>query len=220
MNVLLVQGAANRINHNYMNLLPKLLETVDQLNIDSLGKERKEVLQPLVEYIKEKLNSNQEVKLNFICTHNSRRSQFSQIWAQTAANYNNILVKCYSGGVKVTAFNERAVESIKRSGFMVSKRKEDNPIYSVFNSSDAEPISTFSKIYDDPINPKDGFAAIMTCSHADENCPFIVGADKRIPVRYDDPKNFDGTPQETEMYDERSMQVAAEMFYVFSKVAK
>ena len=64
----------------------------------------------------------------------------------------------------------------------------------------------------------DQFAAIMTCSHADENCPFIPGTEKRIPVRYEDPKSFDDTREESVMYDQRSMQIASEMFYVFSKV--
>jgi len=59
----------------------------------------------------------------------------------------------------------------------------------------------------------------MTCDHADENCPFIPGTEQRIPVRYEDPKAFDNTPLEAEKYDERSVQIATEMFYVFSKIS-
>ena len=58
----------------------------------------------------------------------------------------------------------------------------------------------------------------MTCSHADENCPFIAGALQRIPVRYEDPKAFDNTPIQLEKYEERSFQIATEMKYVFSKI--
>ena len=58
----------------------------------------------------------------------------------------------------------------------------------------------------------------MTCSHADENCPVIPGTEKRIVVRYEDPKAFDNTSEEADRYDERSLQIAAEMFYVFSKI--
>lgn len=122
--------------------------------------------------------------------------------------------------MEVTAFNERAVESIKRSGFKVTSKGEGNPMYYILSSNDANPIATFSKLYDDPINPTKGFAAIMTCSHADENCPFIAGTEKRIPVRYEDPKEFDNTSKEAEMYDERSRQIGTEMFYVFSKLTK
>ncbi len=122
--------------------------------------------------------------------------------------------------MEVTAFNERAVASIKRSGFRVSSKGDSNPIYLISHSDDKEPIKAFSKLFDDPINQADQFAAVMTCSHADENCPFIPGTEKRIPVRYDDPKEFDGTPEEAERYDQRSMQIASEMFYTFSQVKK
>lgn len=180
--------------------------------------ERMSVIDATVDYILAKIKSNEEVRLNFICTHNSRRSQFSQIWAKTAADYHGIEVFCYSGGVEVTAFNERAVSAIKRDGFKVVQKGEENPVYFVFHGEESEPIVTFSKVYDDAINPNSGFAAVMTCDHADENCPFIPGAEKRIPLRFEDPKAFDGTVLEEKMYTERSHQIAAEMFLIFQRV--
>ena len=201
-----------------ITLLPKLKLTVEKAKALSIPDVRKEVLQVLIDYIQSKVNSGEELVLNFICTHNSRRSQFSQIWAQTAADYFGIPTACYSGGVEVTAFNERAVESIRRSGFRVTKKGDDNPKYFVFHSDDAEPIVAFSKLFDDPINQANRFAAVMTCAHADENCPFIPGAENRIPVRYEDPKAFDDTAEEASKYDERSLQIASEMFYVFSQI--
>lgn len=201
-----------------LKLLPTLKSTIAKARQLNITEERIQVLNPLIEFIQFKIDQGKEINLNFICTHNSRRSQFSQIWAQTAADYFGVPANCYSGGVEVTAFNERAVESIKRSGFRVITKGNANPRYSVFHSEDSEPILAFSKLFDDPINKVDQFAAIMTCSHADENCPFIPGTEKRIPVRYEDPKSFDYTPEESVMYDQRSMQIASEMFYVFSKV--
>ncbi len=201
-----------------IQLLPELEQTVHELASAEISEERKQVLHPFIEYIQNKVDRNEEVNLNFICTHNSRRSQFSQIWAQTAADYFNVPAKCYSGGVEVTAFNERAVESIRRSGFRVTSEGSNNPVYSVFHSDITKPITAFSKLFDDPINKAEKFAAVMTCSHADENCPFIPGTEQRIPVRYDDPKEFDDTPMEKEKYDERSRQIASEMFYAFSKI--
>lgn len=211
------------MNTAKMRLLPDLQARVQNLPVDKISTERQEVLQALIDYIQSKRKKDEGVKLNFICTHNSRRSQFSQIWAQTAADYYGVKASCYSGGVEVTAFNERAMESIKRAGFQLTKKQahekeQSNPVYFVFHSNDASPISAFSKLYDDPVNATTGFAAIMTCSHADENCPFIPGAEARIPVRYEDPKTFDDTPEEAKKYDERSMQIAAEMFYVFFKI--
>lgn len=201
-----------------IKFLPELTSTIEKARNQTISDERKEVLQHLVEYIQIKFDSNKDINLNFICTHNSRRSQFSQVWAQTAADYFGISAHCLSGGVEVTAFNERAISSLKRSGFKISSKGDINPIYLIQNSDNGEPLSTFSKLFDDPINKVDKFAAVMTCSHADENCPFIPGTEKRIAVRYDDPKTFDDTSQEESKYDERSIQIASEMFYTFSKI--
>jgi arsenate reductase len=198
----------------------ELTTIINKLDDSKISSERKEVLKPLIDYIQKKIDDGQPVKLNFICTHNSRRSQLAQIWAKTAASYYDIEINSYSGGVEVTAFNERAVNVLKKEGFQITKEGDVNPNYSIsFNESNV-PINTFSKTYDDPANPDVGFAAVMTCSHADENCPYIAGAEIRLPVRYDDPKEYDDTPLEAIKYDERSLQIANEMFYVFSQVNK
>jgi len=206
------------MNTPHTNLTAALESTVGRARQININEDRLAVLKSLIDYIQSKIDQGQEINLNFICTHNSRRSQFSQIWAQTAADYFGVPGKCYSGGVEVTAFNERAVASIKRSGFKVVAQGDINPIYSVFHSEDHDPIKAFSKLFDNPVNKAEQFAAVMTCSHADENCPFIPGTEQRIAVRYEDPKAFDDSPQEAAQYDERSMQIASEMFYVFSKV--
>jgi arsenate reductase len=200
-------------------MLPNLKKNINKILKQNIPEERKYVLQVLIDYIKKKYLENQEIHLNFICTHNSRRSQFAQIWAHTAAAYYNIKVYCYSGGVEVTAFNERAVASIRRSGFEISSEGNYNPIYSVLYEKDLKNVlKCFSKLYDDPVNKIETFAAIMTCAHADQNCPFIQGVEKRISIQYKDPKGFDDTPQEIKKYDERSLQIASEFFYVFNKV--
>lgn len=193
-------------------------QVISKIKEATIPNERKSDLQMLIDYVQSKKDSNQEILLNFICTHNSRRSQFSQIWAYVAASYYNINIGSYSGGVEVTAFNERAVASLERFGFKISSEGITNPIYNVSFDSETKPLKMFSKLYDDDSNPKENFAAVMTCAHADENCPFVAGCDKRIPVRYNDPKEFDDTPLEKSMYDYRSYEIANEMFYVFSKI--
>ncbi len=201
-------------------LFAKLDTYVAQLDATTISEERKQVLQPLIDYIQGKVDQHLPVNLILICTHNSRRSQFSQIWAQVAAHYHDVPnVHCYSGGVEVTAFNERAVKAIEKTGISVSSSGDQaNPVYSLLYSDDAPSITAFSKTYDDPANPHEAFAAVMTCSHADKNCPFIPGTDARIPLNYEDPKAFDDTPQETEKYDERCKQIATELFYVFGEI--
>lgn len=186
---------------------------------EELLEERVEALDNLVEYVVDKVAAQDEVHINFICTHNSRRSQLSQVWAQVASYYFQVPANCYSGGVEVTAFNDRAVASLERAGFSISQTGSENPRYKISFGEECPTIQAFSKLYDDADNPTKGFAAVMTCSHADENCPFILGADVRLPIRYDDPKEYDDTKLEATMYDVRSLQIASEMFYVFQQAS-
>ena len=199
-------------------MFDKIKQVIDKMDFDAILPQRKVALDVLSQFIQEKKVNNAEVLLNFICTHNSRRSQFSQVWAQVAADYFDVKAACFSGGVEETAFNERAVASLERFGFTITKTGDENPRYFVMWNAASEPLGMYSKMYDDSLNPSSGFAAIMTCSHADENCPFVAGCEKRIPIRYEDPKNYDDTPLESAFYDYRSFEIATEMFYVFSKI--
>ena len=198
---------------------PALANTIANLPFAAISTERLQLLDEMAVYLQEKISNRKEIRLNFICTHNSRRSQFSQIWAQTAAAYYGIEAYCYSGGVEVTAFNPRAVAAIQRDGFKVVKKEGENPLYFVFYSEEEDPIVTFSKVVEDAVNATKEFAAVMTCDHADENCPFIPGAEKRFPLRFEDPKAFDDSPQEEQMYTERSHQIGAELFFLFERVS-
>lgn len=197
---------------------PQVLRSIEEASHLDIKNERKKALNALVDYIKLKRTEKQAANLNFICTHNSRRSQFSQIWAQVAGAYFDVPVHCFSGGVEVTAFNKRAVESLRRSGLKIEPTDGANPTYHLSFSDAAPPIIAFSKTFDDPQNNNGKFAAVMTCSHADDNCPVIPDAEMRIPLLYDDPKLYDDTSEEAYRYDQRSMQISSEMLYVFSKV--
>ena len=204
-------------------MLYKTIEdTLNSLDVSTISAKRKEILQPLTEYIQNKINNNSVVNLNFICTHNSGRSHLSQIWAQTIARYFDITnVFCYSGGTEATALFSSAAKALESSGFKIDTlSKESNPVYAIKFSEFAHPVIGFSKTYDHSFNPSSQFAAIMTCSSADIGCPFISGAEKRIPVTFEDPKAFDNTPQQAEKYKERSIQIATELKYVFSKLKK
>ncbi len=203
-------------------LFEPLSPTVERL-IREFGRiptERKEILKQLTGFVEQRLKSGQPSYLNFICTHNSRRSQISQIWAQMAAYYYQIpQVICYSGGTEATAFNPRAVTAIRDAGFEVNVRKDgDNPVYEVAFANDAPPVITFSKTYDDSFNQCNDFAAVMTCSHADENCPLVIGATARIALTYDDPKASDGTQQEKATYAERVHEIGREILFAFSQI--
>jgi arsenate reductase len=204
------------------NIFPEIATVIDTFNFESITAERKIILQPLIDYIQTKVANQQEIRLNLICTHNSRRSHLSQVWAQTAAAYYDIKnVFCYSGGTEATAMFPMVSKTLAKQGFEIKTIAEgSNPVYSIKYAANEHPVIGFSKTYDDSFNPQDEFAAIMTCSQADGGCPFIPGAEKRIPITFEDPKAFDNTPQQAEKYEERSLQIAAEMFYVFSQIKK
>jgi len=197
-----------------------LNDLISSLDISTISEDRKTSLNVLIKFIQSKRDSNQDINLNFICTHNSRRSHLSQIWAQTMAN--NFKIKnvfCYSGGTEATAMFPVVGETLKKQGFHIDKLSEEkNSVYAIKFSDNNNPLICFSKKFDAKFNPSNNFAAVMTCSHADENCPFIAGAEQRIPVRYDDPKAFDNTPEQLEKYEERSVQIATEMKYIFSNI--
>ena len=201
-------------------MFPKIKSTIDQVSFETISEERKQVLAPLIQFIQSKVNNELTIRLNFICTHNSRRSHLSQVWAQTAAAYHNIEnVFCYSGGTEATAMFPKVAETLSKQGFEIQKLSEtSNPVYAVKYHENEPPIVCFSKIFDDDFNPHSQFAAIMTCSSADEGCPFIAGAEVRLPIRYDDPKAFDGTDLMDAKYAERSLEIASEMYSVFSQI--
>ena len=195
-------------------------DTIKNVSTFSITEERTDILKPLVDFIKSKISKSQPIRINFICTHNSRRSHLSQVWAQVMAYYFNIEnVSCYSGGTETTALFPMVAETLKDSGFKIKTiSKGENPIYSIKYAENESAIIGFSKKYDDDFNPQSAFVAIMTCSQADGGCPFIAGAETRIPITFEDPKVFDNTPQQEEKYKERSLQIASEMYYVFSQI--
>lgn len=183
---------------------------------------RKEVLAPLVAYIQSKVDSKSPIRINFICTHNSRRSHLTQIWMQVAASYYGIPnVTCYSGGTEQTAMYPMVATVLKEQGLDVFKIAEgENPIYAIKYGDNEIPIIGFSKKYDAAFNPSSDFAAVMTCSQADEGCPFVAGAERRIPITFEDPKVFDGTENQQVGYFNRSLEIASEMFYIVSQIKK
>ncbi len=184
---------------------------------DKISPERKTILKPLSDYIQVQIDTQKSINLLFVCTHNSRRSHFGQIWASVAATFFGIQnVSTFSGGTETTRFNKNAIAALISLDFEISSDVDNkNPIFNL-RFTENQTIRCFSKRFDDAVNPTDNFAAIMTCADAEQNCPLILGADKRFGICYDDPKAFDDTPLQAEKYLERCEQIALEMLFVFS----
>jgi protein-tyrosine-phosphatase len=187
---------------------------------DQIPPERQEQLRKIAAYVGGRVGAGLPANLTFVCTHNSRRSQIAELWAAAGAAYYGVPnVEAFSGGTEATAFNPRAVAALERAGFKIAKLSEDdNPKYRVEMAEGAKPLICFSKTYYQEPNPSSDYCAVMTCAAADKACPIVMGATMRVAIPYDDPKDFDGTPQETAKYSERCAQIAREMLYVFSQV--
>lgn len=202
---------------------PVLQHYVDERVLPAMATipaERRKDLDLLAVFVKERRAAGARAELTFICTHNSRRSHLAQVWAATAAwHFAQDHVRTFSGGTEATAFNPRAVAALERAGFQVVRAEGPNPHIEVDFSSDKRPMTCWSKVYNDPANPQQGFCAVMTCSEADANCPIVSGALDRISLPYEDPKVADGTPEEVQRYDERCLQIAAEMWYLMAQAA-
>jgi arsenate reductase len=213
------QKTENASTAFYPDLKRYLTEATTRFAV--IPRDRKDELAKVADYIRERLSKSETANLTFICTHNSRRSHLSQIWAQVAAEYYGLSgVETFSGGTEATAFNPRAVATMQRCGFKIvaADPTSANPIYSVYSSDSSNPQLCFSKVYGASPNPSQRYCAVMTCSQADDACPLVMGCDLRMPIRYEDPKVADDTELEAQRYDERSAQICREMLYLMSLV--
>lgn len=186
-----------------------------------LSEDRKKLLLRIAESIAKEYSVNEIVNLNFICTHNSRRSQLGQAWGFYAAHYFNLNIKSYSGGTEVTAFYRNTVKTLQKVGFtfQLEDFSHQNPKYQISFSGTKKSILGFSKLYNDPENGEP-FMAITTCDSADKNCPFIPTASHRFHLPFIDPKHSDGTPNQEDVYLQTNRQIAAEIYAIFSQVKK
>lgn len=185
--------------------------------LGSISEERRERLDTLISAVNESLSKHNTANLLYVCTHNSRRSHFGQVAGTLAAAYFGLdSIRCYSAGTEVTAMNHNAVKTLTDFGFSVSLAGDENNQKYTFDAEGILPINCFSKRFDDESIPRDNVIAIMTCTEAEQNCPFIPGAVRRIALPYQDPKQSDGTGMERQVYAERFRQILGEALYVFS----
>jgi arsenate reductase len=190
---------------------------LENLTIDE---NRKQLLKSIAVYIAEQVTANKKVNLNYICTHNSRRSQLAQVWSSYATNYYKFSdINSFSGGTAATAFYRNTVKTLQEVGFtfQIIEFSHQNPVYAINYKNGINPIVGFSKLYDDEYNKKP-FIAITTCSNAAENCPFITDAIERFHLPFNDPKTFDNTLYQSEKYLEINQQIAGEIHFIFKNI--
>ena len=204
-----------------MKLLSQTIKDLQALSSQvpkNIGSDRLATLNLLAHWIAHQ-PTTAPANVMILCTHNSRRSHLGQIWLQAAAWHCNLAhVQTWSGGTEGTAFYPSAVEALRSQGVdIIASDDSANPIYRVQLQTDHSPFETMSTRYSHPKNPQHGFAAVMVCEEANEACPVVEGAAARFGLPYIDPKVSDGTPEESQIYQQRSLEIGAEMFYAMMK---
>lgn len=199
---------------------PSIAQRIEAWKGFTPSEERQQILNPLIQWLRQQKSAKRVFRMQWICTHNSRRSQFAHAWSAAVGAYFDFPGEHFSGGTEVTAFHPNAVESLRRAGFEITSQGEtDNPHYRLrWGSKESDSIEMYSKTYGDAVPNGASFVALMTCSEADKGCPFIPEAEARFALNYQDPKVSDGTPESSSVYDERRDQIGAEMTFVYQSV--
>ena len=200
---------------------PPLLPAIEaflaarSIEMDRIPTARRSLLEPLADHVRDRTGEGRVPKVVFVCTHNSRRSHLAQLWFAASCHRCDIAVETYSGGTEATSFDHRAAAALARAGFELESRSGDpEGALLVRMSPGLEPSRCFSKIHDQPPNPTSDFVAVMVCDEADRTCPLLPGAEARLPIRFEDPKQADGTPSESMVYDQRCREIAREMLWI------
>jgi arsenate reductase len=104
-----------------------------------------------------------KLKILFLCTGNSCRSQMAEGWARALKGD---VINAYSAGIETHGLNPNAVKVMAETGVDIS----DHP----------------SQCVDDLMNIRFDYV-ITVCGHAHETCPMFPGQATVIHVGFDDP---------------------------------
>jgi len=194
-------------------LYPKLSQYLESLDLP-IAADRQSLWSKLAAQMRSR---PEPIVLNFICTHNARRSVLSQSWAHALAHHNGINdLIAYSGGAESTFIHPNSIATLKHIGFQIETVETGpNPLYRLNCGEESQPLSLFSKRFDDP-SAEFPYHAILVCSKSDSTCPFIPNAKTRNLIPFEDPGLFDQDDNWLNHYLKASAQIASELQYFFS----
>jgi len=192
-------------------MIQQLRSTITEIEQHSISLERQQELASIAAEISRTWQDNPELNLCFICTHNSRRSQIAQVWAEALAHHFELDLHSFSGGTEVTVFNSNAIGALRQQGFKIENKEAGNGSILISFEKEITPLECFSKKWNNSFNPQENLIALMTCAEADADCPLIPGALKRFALNYEDPKRYDGTSEMKRKYAALALQIASEL---------
>ena len=105
----------------------------------------------------------EKLRLLFLCTGNSCRSQMAEGWTR---HLKGDVIEPYSAGVEVKTVDPQAVKVMAEAGVDISTQRSKH----------------LSEVMQIPFD-----VVVTQCSHARETCPFFPGAVKKVHVEFDDP---------------------------------
>jgi arsenate reductase len=103
------------------------------------------------------------MKVLFLCTGNSCRSQMAEGWAR---HLKSDVIKPYSAGMEPHGLDPRAVRVMDEAGVDISGHRAKHL---------------------DELKGSDFDCVVTVCDHANEVCPFFPGEAKRVHKNFDDP---------------------------------
>jgi arsenate reductase (thioredoxin) len=104
-----------------------------------------------------------KLRVLFLCTGNSCRSQMAEGWARALKS--NVLEPC-SAGIEKHGMNSHAVKVMAEAGIDISRQ---------YSKTLAE------------ISPVEADYVVTVCGHAQEHCPVFPGRTRVVHVGFDDP---------------------------------
>jgi arsenate reductase len=104
-----------------------------------------------------------KLKILFLCTGNSCRSQMAEGWARALKSD---MIDAWSAGIETHGLNPNAVKVMAEAGVDISQHKSEN-------------VADLLHIPFDYV--------ITVCGHANEHCPLFPGKAKVVHVGFDDP---------------------------------
>lgn len=178
---------------------------------------RRRTIESIADYIYGAIQIDRKSVILIIGTNNSTRSILAEAWCRAAAQYYNVKnIEIYSGGTEVTHVSPYAMKVLENAGFIIYKITDDeNPRYEVKYSYNLDPVSLYSKKYNDKEMPAGSYGAIFVCPNADQNIPYLNAMNFRASLHYFDPGAYDHTPEQMKKYLQRSHEISVEMFYLF-----